>query len=487
MSKPKIYQYGYDINEVAKQIRTPQRQEMPWGYWCKGADNEFYELDQAYIKKDAIFSLNPQDFSGKEVMIYVESGQVKINDIDLQPQETLLFRADQFSEFLNIQAQESSILYLFSGLPSSDDLRDGILKKSSVFNFRNQYWADVLWTMVNREFCGKKIFFQKGNNSSFHFHCKKQEAYFVHSGKLLLRVRAGKGEDRFFVLQPGQAVDISPGLVHQAGGIEDTVVIEISTRDNDGDAFLIESEFTKMPKINEKEDIIINNNVNKNMTNKKLKLFLDSTNPEEVEKALQKDILSGISTNPCTIVSEYFDNVKKIAELCKKHNQEIPISVMLTENDPEKISQQAKNLTSLIGYKNLIVRIPAGWEESRLAKELTEADIDVEYTLGMNEAHAILAANTGAKYFFIHASNIKDMGVDPFKMVQNSRQLLNGFNTQIIVGGIRPKSMRDVTDAFLAGADAVSAPLDVLEKMASHPKTTENIIRFANAFHQWGK
>ncbi|MDD5109526.1 MAG: transaldolase family protein [Candidatus Omnitrophica bacterium] len=486
MPKPKIYQYGYDINEVEKQIYTPQREETAGGYFCRAVDSERYGLYQAFIKKGSVFPLGPENFPDREVLIYVEGGEVDIKSNNLKPQETLLFRADQLKEPLNIEAKEDSFVYFFSGLPSSDDLRDGILKKSAVFNFRDQYWADVLWTMVNREFCGKKIFFKKGNNSSFHFHCYKQEAYFVHSGKLLLRIRAGKGEDRFFVLHPGQAVNISPGLMHQAGGLEDTVVMEVSTRDNDGDAFLIESEFTKMPKINETEDIIINKD-NKNMANKKLKLFLDSTNPEEVEKALQKDILSGISTNPGMVVSEYFDNVRKIAELCKKYKQEIPISVMLTEADPERMAEQAKDLASQINYKNLIIRIPAGWEESRLAKELTEANINVECTLGMNEAHAILAANTGAKYFFIHASNIKDMGVDPFKMVENSRQLLNGFNTEIIVGGIRPKSMRDVVEAFLAGADAISAPLDVLEKMASHPKTTENIIRFVNAYHQWGK
>ena len=95
-----------------------------------------------------------------------------------------------------------------------------------------------------------QIYFKKGNNSSFHFHCQKKETYFVHSGKLLLRFRAGKGEDRFFILKPGQAVDISPGLMHQAGGLEDTIVMEVSTRDNDTDAFLVESEFTKMPKLN---------------------------------------------------------------------------------------------------------------------------------------------------------------------------------------------------------------------------------------------
>ena len=93
--------------------------------------------------------------------------------------------------------------------------------------------------------------FKKGNKSSLHFHCKKTETYFIHSGKLLLRLRAGQGNDKFFVLKPGQAVDITPGLMHQAGGVEDTAIIEISTRDYDTDSFIVESEFMEMPKLKE--------------------------------------------------------------------------------------------------------------------------------------------------------------------------------------------------------------------------------------------
>lgn len=482
MEKTKIYQYGYDINEVGKRIYTPPRQEASWGYLCKVVENGHYGLSQIYVKKGSTFPLNTQDFMGQEVMIYVERGEIYLQSEELMPQETLLFSAAQIMGHIDITAQEDALLYVFSGPPSSDDLRDGVFKKSQTFNFRDQHWADVLWTMVNRSYAGKKIFFKKGNNSSFHFHCQKIETYFVHSGKLLLRFRAGKGEDGYFVVNPGQAVDITPGLIHQAGGLEDTIVIEVSTRDSDKDAFLVESEFTKMPELNHYK--IINK---KNMRNNNLKLFLETNEPEEAEKALQKDILSGIITNPQVTANGYIDIVRKMADLCKKYNQEIPIGVMITEKNPEMIIQQAEDIISQIGYNNLTFRIPLGWEEARIIQELVEKKMNVECSSGMNEAQAIVAANAGARYFYINSSGIKDMGVDPFKMVQNSSQLLKDTDTEIIVGGIRSKNMKDVVDAFLAGAHIVATPLDVLEKMSAHPKTTENIIRFVNAFHQWGE
>jgi mannose-6-phosphate isomerase-like protein (cupin superfamily) len=184
--------------------------------------------------------------------VYLEEGRLN----NLKPQNSLLIPVGALKKPLKLESAKDSYLYIFLG-PSEGKIsaKGGsasggkTLKKSKLFNFHNQYWADLVWTIVNRQYCGKKIFFKKGNNSSFHFHCEKSETYFVHSGKLLLRIKAGKGEDRFFVLNKGQAVDIPPGLIHQAGGLEDTVIMEVSTKDSDGDAFLVESEFTKMPKL----------------------------------------------------------------------------------------------------------------------------------------------------------------------------------------------------------------------------------------------
>ena len=209
-----------------------------------------------------------------------------------------------------------------------------------------------------------------------------------------------------------------------------------------------------------------------------IKLILSTTDPEEAENALQKKILSGISTD--------LFNVQNITGLCKKYKQTIPISVTVSETEPEKIIKQAMEIAKAADYSNLVVKIPIGFDQTGIIKELSKNNIQVECSSGMNEAQAILAANAGAHYFSLRASRIKDLGGDPYLVIKNICKLLKDFDTEIIVGDIRPNNMRDVVDAFLAGANAVCAPLDVLEKMSSHPKTTENIIRFVNAYHQWG-
>jgi len=212
---------------------------------------------------------------------------------------------------------------------------------------------------------------------------------------------------------------------------------------------------------------------------KNIKLFLSTTDPEEAENALQKKFLSGISTN--------LFNVQKIIELCKKYNQTIPVSFALSETEPEKMIKQAMEIAKIVDYENLVVKIPIGFDQAGIIRELSENNIQVECSSGMNEAQAILAANAGARYFSLMASQIKDLGGDPSLVIKNIYKLLKDFSTEIIVGDIRSNNIRDAVDAFLAGADAICAPLDVLKKMSSHPKTTENIIRFVNAYHQWGK
>lgn len=205
--------------------------------------------------------------------------------------------------------------------------------------------------------------------------------------------------------------------------------------------------------------------------NKNIKLVLSTTDPQEAEDALQKEILSGIATN--------LSSARQIIELCKKYNQLIPVSV-------EAAPEQAKALADEVDYKNLVVRVPINWDSASAIEELNKNNLRVECSGGMNEAQAILAASSGASYFSLQASRIKDLGGDPALVIKNSRKLLKDFGTQLIVGDVR-SNIRDAVDAFLAGADMVAVPLDVLKKMSSHPKTTENIIRFINAFQQWGK
>ena len=218
-----------------------------------------------------------------------------------------------------------------------------------------------------------------------------------------------------------------------------------------------------------------------------MKLFLDTANLEEIEKGLKQGILSGITTNPSLIAKEpkadYLAHIKQITDLCRKYNQEIPLSIEVFQVEPEKMIEQAKDFVSQLNYSNLVIKIPIGWPELRVIKELSKNNIKVNCTCGFDEAQAILAANAGARYFSFFCGRMKDAGINPFEVIKRARQLFEGTDTEIIIGSIR--HMEDVVNSFLAGAHIVTAPLNVLEKMAVHPKTTESIEGFLNDFRHW--
>lgn len=503
MSDLNQYQYGYNPDELDKNIYTPHCIQKKWGYFCQLAKHN-YVLQHIFIKQG--HGCKQENVSSSEILLYVEQGQavVKVYALNnnqpeevvhLKPQETLLVPT-QYGYQLG--GTQDCHIYTFSGQVSLDNL-DKEVKKSKTFDVRHKDWAErCIETIINKEYTGKRIYFTKGSSSSLHFHCEKKETYLIHSGKLFLRLKAGQGEDRFFILEPGDAIDLTPGLMHQAGALEDTVIIEISTHDKDSDSFIVEGELEEMPKLkdmlNNPHHNLLNNKkiLNKPLVDleskdKNMKLFLDTANLEEIDKGLQLGILSGITTNPALIAKEpkadFLEHIKKITALCKKHNQEIPLSIEVFKTDPDEMIQQAKDFVAQIDYANINIKIPVGFEEMRVITKLGKSNIPVNCTCGFNEAQAVLAANAGAKYFSFFCGRMKDIGVNPFEVIKNTRKLLEGTNTEIIIGSIR--HMQDLVDSHLAGAHIVTAPLAILEKMAIHPKTTESINQFLDEFNEW--
>lgn len=221
-----------------------------------------------------------------------------------------------------------------------------------------------------------------------------------------------------------------------------------------------------------------------------MKLFLDTCNLEEIEKYLKLGVISGITTNPGLIVKEpktdYLDHMRKIVELCQKY-QPVSLSVMVTEREPLGMLQQAKQFASQLNYSNLVIKIPVGWEEVNVIKELEKNNIRVNCTCVMTPGQtvAVLGAQARPHYLSIFYNQIKDAGGDPVRVIKENSQLLRGTGVEIIVGSIRHFS--EIPESFLAGADIVTAPPDILAKMVFHPKTKEELDKFHDKFIHWGQ
>ena len=221
-----------------------------------------------------------------------------------------------------------------------------------------------------------------------------------------------------------------------------------------------------------------------------MKLFLDTANLADIETALQKGFITGITTNPSLMAKEpkgnYIDHMKKIVELIDKYSNPISLSVEVFAQNKEKIIIEAEELVSEIQYENLSIKVPIGWEELEAIYQLSIEGISVNCTCIFSEAQCMLATNAGARYISIFGNRVKDLQGSFTQTIGATRKWLDMNNitkTEIIMGSVR--SGIDIVDAQLAGANIVTAGLPHYIKMSEHPGTTVSIDQFMTDFEGW--
>ena len=221
-----------------------------------------------------------------------------------------------------------------------------------------------------------------------------------------------------------------------------------------------------------------------------MKLFLDTANLADIEMALQKGFITGITTNPSLMAKEpkgnYIDHMKKIVELIDKYSNPISLSVEVFAQDKEEIIIQAEELIGEIQYENLSIKVPIGWEELEAIYQLSIEGISVNCTCIFSEAQCMLATNAGARYISIFGNRVKELRGSFTQIIGATRKWLDMNNitkTEIIMGSIR--SDIDIVDAQLAGAHIVTAGLPHYIKMSEHPGTTASVDQFMTDFEEW--
>ena len=60
------------------------------------------------------------------------------------------------------------------------------VRYSSPMKHVQKGWGYEKWIVNNEKYCGKLLYFNKGKKCSWHYHLKKEETFYIHSGKLHL-------------------------------------------------------------------------------------------------------------------------------------------------------------------------------------------------------------------------------------------------------------------------------------------------------------
>jgi len=211
-----------------------------------------------------------------------------------------------------------------------------------------------------------------------------------------------------------------------------------------------------------------------------MKIFLDTANLESIRKFNDMGLLDGITTNPSLMSKEGGNPKDGMAEITKIIKGDVSLEVLSTE-----YSGMMDEGRSLRDYgDNVVVKVPMTPDGLKACKALTAEGIPVNVTLIFSPNQAVLAAKAGAKYVSPFIGRLDDIGQDGMQLIKEIKTIFSNYNfgTQILVASIRHPL--HVVDAAKIGADVVTLPPAVLDKMLKHPLTD---IGLKNFLADWEK
>ncbi|NIP61600.1 MAG: fructose-6-phosphate aldolase [Nitrosopumilaceae archaeon] len=211
-----------------------------------------------------------------------------------------------------------------------------------------------------------------------------------------------------------------------------------------------------------------------------MKIFLDTANLDSIKKFNDMGLLDGITTNPTLLSKEGGDPQKTMEEIVRMIKGDVSLEVVGTEYS--EMMEEGRHLREY--GDNVVVKCPMTPDGLRACKSLTTEGIRVNVTLVFSPNQAILAAKSGAKYVSPFIGRLDDIGKDGIALIKEIKDIFSNYSydAEILVASIRHPI--HVVEAGKIGAEVVTLPPPVLDKMLKHPLTD---IGLKNFLADWEK
>ena len=205
-----------------------------------------------------------------------------------------------------------------------------------------------------------------------------------------------------------------------------------------------------------------------------MKIFLDTADTSIIQKHFATGLIDGITTNPTLIKKSGRDPIEVYQELKDLGVKDISMEVVGTADE---MIQEGKGLYDTFG-DCCTVKVPCSPDGLRACKELSDLNIRVNVTLIFSQTQAILASKAGAKYVSPFVGRVDDNSFGGICLVKD---IVNVFKEHFVTTNVLAASIRNVRDVgrlFEHGAEIVTMPPAVFEKMYNHILTDKGLELF---------
>ena len=214
-----------------------------------------------------------------------------------------------------------------------------------------------------------------------------------------------------------------------------------------------------------------------------MQYLLDTANLEQIKKGFDLYSVEGVTTNPTIIAKEnkpFFPLIQSIRDVIGEGTM---LHVQVLGHTAEQMVKEAHCLRNVIGG-NLYIKVPVFPEGLKAIRELKAQGFNVTATAILTANQALLAAKAGADYVAPYVNRIDTISGNGVEVVAAIVACFENFQLSTKVLAASFKNAQQVYDIAVAGSQAATISLPILESAASHPLTESSMSQFVQDWEE---
>ena len=205
-----------------------------------------------------------------------------------------------------------------------------------------------------------------------------------------------------------------------------------------------------------------------------MKIFLDTADVSTILQHFETGLIDGVTTNPTLIMKSGRDPEDVYQELSEAGVRDISMEVVGTRDE---MTSEGRRLADKF-QEVATIKVPCTPDGLYTCNQLAKDNTKVNVTLIFDAAQAILAAKAGATYVSPFVGRLDDNSVNGLDVIKDIAEIYekHWIKTQILSASIR--GVKAVSTSFALGAQVVTMPPSVFEKMYNHVLTDKGLQLF---------
>jgi len=205
-----------------------------------------------------------------------------------------------------------------------------------------------------------------------------------------------------------------------------------------------------------------------------MKIFLDTAEVSTILEHFETGLIDGVTTNPTLIRKSGRDPEDVYLELAEAGVRDISMEVV---GSREEMTSEGRRLASKF-QEVATIKVPCTPDGLYTCNQLAKDGTKVNVTLIFDAAQAILAAKAGATYVSPFVGRLDDNSVNGLDVIKDIAEIYqrHWIKTEFLSASIR--GVKAVSTSFALGAQVVTMPPTVFEKMYNHVLTDKGLELF---------